>query len=204
MKTITKKINLYTFDELSDKAKEQVKKWYLEHCRDTVDFSEMLKDDIDIIFVHSNMDFYYSLNYCQGDGLCIFGTIDPQDIFAAYPYKFTDKEKRAIMYYNCNSYDFSGAFIIDRPMRGYFINYESQIDSAEDISSYMAIEGIRGARVDIIAKYRETVINMLNKFCAKWQEFGYEFFYEIEDDEMQEIADLNEWHFLENGELYND
>ena len=73
MRTITKIINLYNFDELSEKAKQKVENTsreylYTEHC-DSVD---------DVIYEClynygvSEAEYNYSLNYSQGDGVCFY------------------------------------------------------------------------------------------------------------------------------------
>ena len=83
MKTITKEINLYTYDELSDKAKEKARNDYNEEDglswlpEDlTYKAQELLKDnkiDGEITKV------YYSLSYCQGDGAMFEGNFRWKD-----------------------------------------------------------------------------------------------------------------------------
>lgn len=73
MRTITKIINLYNFDELSEKSKEKVvnasrEHLYTEHC-DNVD---------DVIYEClynygvGDAEYNYSLSYSQGDGVCFY------------------------------------------------------------------------------------------------------------------------------------
>ena len=73
MKTITKIINLYNFDELSEKAKQKVlntEKEYLynNHCNNLDDFI------CDCLYNYGMEDakYNYSLNYSQGDGVCFY------------------------------------------------------------------------------------------------------------------------------------
>ena len=82
MKTIT--INLYSFDELSDKAKEKAKlKWY-EH-EDFPMLEENLTDSCEYFLEQAGVKFsdislLYSLSCSQGDGLCFTGTIEKNGI----------------------------------------------------------------------------------------------------------------------------
>ena len=73
MRTITKIINLYNFDELSEKAKEKVlnterDKLYNEHCNNLDDFI------CDCLYNYGMEDakYNYSLSYSQGDGVCFY------------------------------------------------------------------------------------------------------------------------------------
>lgn len=73
MRTITKIINLYNFDELSEKAKEKVlntEKEYLynNHCNNLDDFI------CDCLYNYGveEAKYNYSLNYSQGDGVCFY------------------------------------------------------------------------------------------------------------------------------------
>ena len=73
MRTITKIINLYNFDELSEKAKEKVlntEKEYLynNHCNNLDDFI----CDCLCNYGMEEAKYDYSLNYSQGDGVCFY------------------------------------------------------------------------------------------------------------------------------------
>lgn len=82
----TKTINVYEYDELSEKAKEKV----LNHFRENNEFNflsdeltESLKElliDNKITFDKNTLKCYYSLSYCQGDGLCFIGDFTYKNI----------------------------------------------------------------------------------------------------------------------------
>jgi hypothetical protein len=75
MKTIN--INVYEFDELSEKAKEKV----INDFRNNNDFpflNEQLNEELkqqleDNKINYSNLKLFYSLSYCQGDGVVFTG-----------------------------------------------------------------------------------------------------------------------------------
>lgn len=79
MKQIT--INLYTYDELSDKAKEKALAKFNEHNYDPMMSSHignLLMEELESRGIHyeaSSIDVRYSLGYSQGDGLMFEGTL---------------------------------------------------------------------------------------------------------------------------------
>ncbi|MAG77177.1 MAG: hypothetical protein CL811_10515 [Colwelliaceae bacterium] len=77
----TKTINVYKYEELSEKAKEKALDWY----RETNDYPflyENLEEDLKIVLkdskirIVSDFKLFYSLSHCQGDGLCFVGVFD--------------------------------------------------------------------------------------------------------------------------------
>ena len=68
MRTITKEFKIYKYEELSEKAKEKVRQDYINNL-DANDFTYMIIEDLNSIGL-KNLRPYYSLSYCQGDGLC--------------------------------------------------------------------------------------------------------------------------------------
>lgn len=75
METVT--VETFTFDELSDKAKEVARKWYKE-CGygDPEHIQEMFEQDLENFFFFPMENVYFCLGYCQGDGVAFTGTID--------------------------------------------------------------------------------------------------------------------------------
>ena len=108
MKEIVKKINIYQFEELTEKAQEKVKDWYLEG-QDAETLSEILEEELSMLFPNSQLKVQYSLGYCQGDGVNIYGEVSLTDVFefanknqlnkAKYPNIaniFTEEEKKLL------------------------------------------------------------------------------------------------------------
>lgn len=78
MRTIETKV--YTFDELSEEAKEKAREWY--HTNNDYPF---LSEDMNVIagellkdagIKNADYQVFYSLSYCQGDGAMIELTAD--------------------------------------------------------------------------------------------------------------------------------
>ena len=81
MRTITRTYVIYHYDELSDKAKEKVKAWYLNDDSRTIEFEDEYTENLRYLFKNSRLSLQFSLAYCQGDGLNIYGELDLEDVF---------------------------------------------------------------------------------------------------------------------------
>ena len=83
MVTITKKINLYEYNELEEKAKERAKENFLEtRCEfDSDIFTEIAMEIVGNYFQFTDrLEIQYSLSWCQGDGVNIYGKFDLQNV----------------------------------------------------------------------------------------------------------------------------
>ncbi len=100
----TKSINIYTFEELSDKAKEKA----LNDFRSKNDFaflSEDLMFNLEEKLLENKIEsfkvkHYFSLSYCQGDGYVFIGNFkfkgyNVDVIYKGRYYHFNSKELRA-------------------------------------------------------------------------------------------------------------
>lgn len=104
MKTITKKYKVYTFDELSETAKEKALSDYnmnndFPFLSDDIIYhiEELLKENgIEAI---TEITPFYSLSYCQGDGVMFEGTFNWKN--------YTITTKQSGHYYHEKSVDYS-------------------------------------------------------------------------------------------------
>ena len=71
---------LYKYEELDSKGKEKAKRKYLDG-QDEYEFTDMVEADTTLVFPNSELKVQYSLSYCQGDGLSVYGSLDFEDIF---------------------------------------------------------------------------------------------------------------------------
>ena len=77
---IVKEFELYNYEELSSEAKEKAKREYLDNLEPAL-FTDMVETDLKTVFPNSDLKVQYSLNYCQGDGLSVYGSLDFEDSF---------------------------------------------------------------------------------------------------------------------------
>jgi hypothetical protein len=209
MRTVTVNYDVYKFNELSESAKETVKRWYLDN-QDTFIFTEDVKQDLYNLFGKNNLDVQYSLAYCQGDGFNIYGSIDAESIFnclekhnggtqlAKFENMLTEKEKKTILNYSKECY------MIELPMnRHYCYSLADYIDILEDwswkLENYSYYKNIN---TETLKKFEKLVRGIFSELCSCYEKWGYEFFYEISDEDLEEICEANEWEFTEDGTIF--
>lgn len=209
MRTITKTIteNVYEYDELNAKAQERVREWYLAQCRTPELFSEMLAEDLEMIFGKNDLDVEYSLSNSQGDGLNIYGSISLTKIvdvaekcvwltyFDAFRNCFTTDEKELIKRY-AECYD-----TVNIPSNASNLYSYCYADHIDYIGDYMSNVG-DDADTDLLNRVNAALISLFSEICASYEEWGYDYFYDVDDDTLSEVCEANGWEFTEDGELY--
>ena len=208
MKTVSVEYNVYKYNELSAEAKEKVKQWYLDGQEPFI-FTEDCKMDLYNLFGKNNLDVQYSLSCCQGDGFNIYGKIDAESIFnclenhnggtqlAKFEDALTEKEKKTILAYaeECGA--------IELPMnRNYSYSLADYIDIEEEWVWKLEYADYSNINVDVLHKFEKLVRGIFHTLCKTYEDWGYKYFYEIEDKELEEICEANEYEFLEDGTIF--
>lgn len=222
IETVTTEYKIYKYNELSDKAKEKVKKWYLESFHDEDLFTEICENDLYNLFGENRLYIQYSLNYCQGNGFNIFGKISAKSIFKClenhnggtrfeqFENVLTDKEKRTILHYQellskrtiLHYAEECGE--IELPENNcYAYSLADSIDIVDDwtfqLETYSAYRDINE---EVLKKFERLVRDIFSVLCEYYEKIGYEWFYEVDDEEVEEMCEANEYEFLEDGSLY--
>lgn len=195
---------VFDYEELSAMAqavaKENVKEDLLE-MRYTEDFTESVMYEINTLFKNSELSIQYDLSYSQGDGFNTYGKVDLEDFFKAlrdtknFKNSFTYKQELYLLelkeYLNLeipynNRYCYS---VVDR----------------------MDIAGERSCELDyyeeeydmeLLEYFEEVFKKFFNKVNNHFEKLGYEFFYELGEDEL--IYNLYyEYTFYEDGSIYS-
>lgn len=212
MRTITDTYNVYTYPELSEEAKEKVNQWYLDDPMRGEIFSEIYTEDLKNLFPRSNLKIQYSLSYCQGDGLNIYGELDLMDVFNAIRNKtycgetfadfwdfMTEHEQKTIEAYTeiCRR-------SIALPYNDGHYNYcvSDKMDFAENWIEELEYQQYKNIQVDTIRKMEKLVADMFVMLSKQYEEYGYKYFYEADEEEVTEICEANGWEFLEDGTFY--
>lgn len=210
MKVVTREYEVYGYEELDTRAKEKVKNWYLNDEIRAKELTEMYSKGLRRAFPDSDLKVQWSLSSCQGDGVNIFGVLHLDDILKVpeknyfdflneYKGYFTEKEKRTIKFYNnlCND--------ITLPVnRNYTYCKVSQAEITYNMVDILENENIRNINMDVIDKLEKYIIDIITDICRSWENTGYDYLYNIEDDELKEICDSNEWHFLKDGTFFSE
>lgn len=194
MVTITKKINLYEYNELSEKAKEQAKQDFLEtRCELDGDmFTEIAMEIVGNYFKFTDgLEIQYSLASCQGDGVNIYGKFDLQNVEGLEWLKSeVDSFELKQNYRYC-----------------YSLKSQTETETVDEIISEFeraSDKEIADWQVMEIRKMVETVFEKLKKAEREIEKYGYDFFYEVSDEEMAEYADSCEVLYLVDGTVYFD
>lgn len=212
MRTVTETYNVYTYPELSKEAKEKVNQWYLnDPCRSET-FSGIYTEDLKYLFPGSDLKMQYSLGYCQGDGLNIYGELDLMDVFKAIRDKvycgktfadfwdsMTEHEQKTIEAYM----EVCGRNVALPYNDGHY-NYcvSDKTDFAEDWVYDLEYQQYKNIQVDTIRKMEKLVADMFVMLAKQYEECGYKYFYEADEEEVIETCEVNCWEFLEDGTLY--
>lgn len=209
MRTEMVAYNVYKFNELNDNAKEKVKQWYLDG-QETYIFSEDCKEDLRNLFGKNDLDVQYSLSYCQGDGFNIYGKIYAEDIISClekhnggtqleqFEDVLTEKEKKTILHYakRCGA--------IELPMNNrYCYSLADYIDIVEDWEYELKYSyEYKNINVEALNKFEKMVRDIFGILCNSYEKWGYEYFYEISDEDLEEMCEANGYEFLEDGTLF--
>lgn len=220
MEKITKTYEIYDYNELSENAKEKVKNYYLTSGIRNDLFQENIKYKLNYYFKNSSLDYQYSLDSCQGDGVNIYGKINVDDIFDTFVSKELDvflrrniipqikmhipsKEMLAefkdfvkendisiIIPYNDNyTYSLAHALYFDGDIYD-GINLDNDKNNFSN-DMLLCVEDIR-----------IFLIEYIDAFNNYYKKLGYNFLYNISDEDMEECCIANEWKFLRNGDFF--
>ena len=209
MRTVTVEYKVYKYNELSDKAKNKVKQWYLDG-QEPQGFTDMCEDDLGELFGSNDLKLQYSLSYCQGDGLNIYGNIGAEQILnclekhkgGSQLEKFenilTDKEKKTILHYAEMCGD------IKLPMNNrYAYCMADYIDIKDEWSSDLEYNyNYKNINDKVLEKFETLVKGIFKELCNGFEQIGYEYFYEIEEEDLEENCNSNGYEFYESGEVF--
>lgn len=196
-KTVTREYTVYEYKELNDEAKEAVKRWYLDGQEAEI-FTEDCKMRLEELFPNSELQVEYSLNYCQGDGFNIYGTIYLDEVLEHIADQFTAKELKFFEWI-FNQY---GSSYKMESNRNYCYCICSRNDFTEDILSDMEYDRMRGIPTATLEKFNKLVGEYLDDLCGEFEKNGYAYFYEISDEDLKEVCEANEWTFTAEGKFF--
>ena len=173
MNKYIKEIKAYTFPELTGEAKEKAKEWYLNDETLSWELTNNYESDLSCIFPNSDLKVQWSLSYCQGDGVNIYGSVNMEDIFVlsqnapAYNWidgYLTEKEIRTLKFY-MSEYKNEVKIPVNRR---YSYCMADSIDLAEDFRYELENMGIRDIRVSVLEKAERLVKQVFSQLCMEY------------------------------------
>ena len=211
MEIITREYKVYSFSELSEEAKDKVKQWYLDDDFRTYDFENIYTEDLKYLFNNSDLKLQFSLSYCQGDGLNIYGKLDLMDVFHAirdtkhsgdlfvqYKDLFSEYEQKTIEAYM----EVCGREVELPYNRHYCYCIDDRIDFANDWIESLEYCRYKNIQIDTIRKMEKLVGRMFENLSATYEKYGYDYFYNADDEVVNEACEANGWRFLEDGTFF--
>ena len=211
MEIITREYKVYNFSELSEDAKEKAKQWYLDDDFRPYDFENIYTEDLKYLFNNSDLKLQFSLSYCQGDGLNIYGKLDLVDVFTAirdtkhsgdlfkqYKDLFSEHEQRTIEAYM----EVCGREVELPYNRHYCYCIDDRVDFADDWIESLEYCRYKNIQIDTIRKMEKLVGRMFENLSATYEKYGYDYFYNADDEVVNEACEANGWRFLEDGTFF--
>lgn len=211
MEVVTREYKVYNFSELSEDAKEKAKQWYLDDDFRPQEFENIYTEDLRYLFNNSDLKMQFSLSYCQGDGLNIYGKLDLMDVFAAirdtdhsgeqfeqYKDLFSEHEQKTI-----EAYMEACGREIELPYnRHYCYCVDDRVDFADEWIEILEYCRYKNIQIDTIRKMEKLVGMMFENLSATYEKYGYDYFYNADDEVVNEACEANGWRFLENGTFF--
>lgn len=211
MEVVTREYKVYNFSELSEDAKEKAKQWYLDDDFRPQEFENIYTEDLHYLFNNSDLKMQFSLSYCQGDGLNIYGKLDLMDVFAAirdtdhsgeqfkqYKDLFSEHEQKTI-----EAYMEACGREIELPYnRHYCYCVDDRVDFADEWIEILEYCRYKNIQIDTIRKMEKLVGMMFENLSATYEKYGYDYFYNADDEVVNETCEANGWRFLEDGTFF--
>lgn len=201
---VTKEYEVYKYNELTDGAKENVKRWYLDGQSAEI-FTEDCKYDLEVLFGKNDLEVQYSLACCQGDGFNIYGKVSAEQIFNClkvidvpsllnFKDMLTEEEKTIILEYakECGE--------IELPYNNHYCySLADYIDIVDEWTWYLEEEE---CDKKLLEKFEQMVRDIFESLCNLYEEQGYNYFYEVDEETLKEHCEINEYEFLADGTLF--
>lgn len=213
----------YTYNQLSEEAKENAKYNYLNDDFLNDDFYDSVSDSLSGIFPTSDLKVEYSLSSSQGDGLNIYGQLSLKDALFVSTVSDEIKNKIEMHYkdyltYGNNGYNRYGGLHIDLSENGSRYTYSYKFMDIKNIEDYYDTfydycydpynydneefdEYFDKLWESSIKPFLINVLEYMESLDKRYEEVGYEYLYEISDEEMEELSDSNNWLYDEDGNL---
>lgn len=204
-KTVTREFTVYSFSELSEDAKGKVRANYLEWNRCPEDFQDIMGYNLTELFPDSNLELAFAVSFSQSDFMGIYGNLSLVDavniVSIEFKNDFTEKEIRFLKWAVSEYPQTIKLNGNNRKFRRYGIAWDSDLTS--DLEYDLECNNIRDIRYNTLEKMEKAMTEIFEKVCRKYFEYAEKFFYEVEDSEVEEWAEANDYCFTENGEIFN-
>ncbi len=198
--------DMFTFDELTDPAKEtareKVRDRILQWRGDVNDvFTDSCETTLNELFPNSDLKVQYSLSYSQGDGFNTYGKLKVDDLLnvdlSLYPLKDSSikplEDKDAIKAV-CDKADVANIDIENN--RRYCYSLADRIEVVPDYDVELTDK-----ETGLLGELETFARDVMGRINSQFEDYGYEWFYEVSDEDIQEEISSQELEFTEDGEI---
>ena len=185
-------VNIYTFNELSEKVKEKVKERYYYMCHSTEEFDDILRHDWEEAFGNVKMpEIQYDFSCSQGSGVNTYTNDFDYSTYGDYKYRKTGfdyyREASKILYDNCYT-------LILTYNRSYTY---SLLDRDLPFALYEIVENYPDNCQVLLKNFILSLFSDLKDFEKRAWALGQDYFYDNSDERYTDY--LQDFYFLEDG-----
>lgn len=196
MKTVTETFDIYTFDELTDKAKQKAISHYEQNVVDCYVFADGCLNFLHDLFPHSHLEVDYDLSMGQGDYFNFYGSLDLDDLYTHISSKLSPKQ---IKFYRHILKEWADSCEIPC---GFYVHSTATDTSILDASvSAMEEYGYSNIPYSDIETINVIASEYLSDVCRSLKNEGYSYFYP-DVEYIREYYNDNEYYFTADGKPY--
>lgn len=201
---------LYEYSELSESAKDKVRREHLDYELATGIRVRMLHEDyknmwLNYHFPNSDLKVQYSLASCQGDGVNVYDEFDFDDLieYCKYIDEPMDFSEEEMSWLRENIKEYSSTTVLENHWYSYCTVQSKDYFSCDWECDLQFEMDLTEEQIDLLYKLSTVFYYAIRKLCKDMENYGYDFLYEISDEEMKDTAEANEWLYYEDGTLYD-
>lgn len=202
---------LFTINELSEEAKKKAietyktknQEWLFDQC-DADMLSEWMGEQLELKG-YRDMKVYFSLSYCQGDGMRFEGDLSEGDILYIGKRLLSEEDYKTLLDMTAKGYGVYGK--IEGTTHHYY-HYNTMrvtIDSDvfEDYGLVEEYEDLHKAYTSVLEELEELIDQDTKEVSMELEKAGYEQIdYHYTDEYILDTLEANEIEFLEDGTLW--
>lgn len=203
MKKVIKEFYVYDYEELEKSAQEKARNEALDRFEFDIraNYEDDIRHGLNAYFPNSDLDFEYSLGYCQGDGFNLYGKLDIIDAcefgYFKCPFRVSEMEDFR-QYMDVLGYD---SIELPKNETRYSYCYIDQLDFYKDWC-YELEELHEPFDKNLILKVQNWIKESISNLCSRLEYKGYRMFYEMTEDKMKKVCDEYDLQFYKNGRIY--
>ena len=173
----------------------------MEDFRECDFFTEDCLYQLKEMFPDSDLKVEYSLSSCQGDGFNIYGKMDIKDA-VDFVMSRTDKLNDNARFFNwIKGLGYTLHLSENKARYSYcYVDYNDFAFSILDDFVQDGYDSNYSNHCGYLDKFDSILKDEIKKLCKEFEENGYNYFYEVEDEEIIETWENNEYEgFYEDG-----